>query len=221
MGFHFMTMSCTLKHSPMLIFENVCDTFHTFWRKKKISVRLLLTRMHKYTSYAYKTQHLGPEYVKVNCTISICNTNSWQTSPKSLLYVTIRLHMIQLLGIKLCEVSRCNLEEKIVSILSDHSTILLCISRVYFSRDYIFCRGDRYVLAYICAKNLNLIIWHLLHMCYPNKNRFILIFSLLTYCANLCLQFANLCLQFRVIIFRQIFDSALPWAVCCAGVLFI
>ena len=28
--------------------------------------------------------------------------------------------------------------------------------RVYFSRDYIFCRGDRYVLAYICAKNLNL-----------------------------------------------------------------
>ena len=94
-------------------------------------------------------------------------------------------------------------------------------TRVYFSRDYIFCRGDRYVLAYICAKNLNLIIWHLLHMCYPNKNRFILIFSLLTYCANLCLQFANLCLQFRVIIFRQIFDSALPWAVCCAGVLFI
>ena len=93
--------------------------------------------------------------------------------------------------------------------------------RVYFSRDYIFCRGDRYVLAYICAKNLNLIIWHLLHMCYPNKNRFILIFSLLTYCANLCLQFANLCLQFRVIIFRQIFDSALPWAICCAGVLFI
>ena len=93
--------------------------------------------------------------------------------------------------------------------------------RVYFSRDYIFCRGDRYVLAYICAKNLNLIIWHLLHMCYPNKNRFILIFSLLTYCANLCLQFANLCLQFRVIIFRQIFDSALPWAVCCAGLLFI
>ena len=95
------------------------------------------------------------------------------------------------------------------------------VTRVYFSRDYIFCRGDRYVLAYICAKNLNLIIWHLLHMCYPNKNRFILIFSLLTYCANLCLQFANLCLQFRVIIFRQIFDSALPWAVCCAGVLFI
>ena len=31
-------------------------------------------------------------------------------------------------------------------------------SRVYFSRDYIFCRGDRYVLAYICTKNLNLII---------------------------------------------------------------
>ena len=31
-------------------------------------------------------------------------------------------------------------------------------TRVYFSRDYIFCRGDRYVLAYICAKNLNLII---------------------------------------------------------------
>ena len=31
-------------------------------------------------------------------------------------------------------------------------------ARVYFSRDYIFCRGDRYVLAYICAKNLNLII---------------------------------------------------------------
>ena len=29
------------------------------------------------------------------------------------------------------------------------------LSRVYFSRDYIFCRGDRYVLAYICAKNLN------------------------------------------------------------------
>ena len=56
-------------------------------------------------------------------------------------------------------------------------------TRVYFSRDYIFCRGDRYVLAYICAKNLNLIIWHLLHMCYPNKNRLILIFSLLTYCA--------------------------------------
>ena len=99
-----------------------------FLKKKKISVRLLLTRMHKYTSYAYKTQHLGPEYVKVNCTISICNTNSWQTSPKSLFYVTICLHMIQLLGIKLCEVSRYNLEEKIVSILSDHSTILLCIS---------------------------------------------------------------------------------------------
>ena len=79
----------------------------------------------------------------------------------------------------------------------------LWLRRVYFSSDYIFCRGDRYVLAYICAKNLNLIIWHLLHMCYPNKNRFILIFSLLTYCANLCL-------QFRVIIFRQIFDSALP-----------
>ena len=32
------------------------------------------------------------------------------------------------------------------------------LPRVYFSRDYIFCRGDRYVLAYICAKNLNLII---------------------------------------------------------------
>ena len=95
------------------------------------------------------------------------------------------------------------------------------LPRVYFSRDYISSWGDRYVLAYICAKNLNLIIWHLLHMCYPNKNRFILIFSLLTYCANLCLQFANLCLQFCVIIFRQIFDSALPWAVCCAGVLFI
>ena len=99
--------------------------------------------------------------------------------------------------------------------------IVSSYTRVYFSRDYILCRGDRYVLAYICAKNLNLIIWHLLHMCYPNKNRFILIFSLLTYCANLCLQFANLCLQFCVIIFRQIFDSALPWAVCCAGVLFI
>ena len=90
-----------------------------------------------------------------------------------------------------------------------------------FPEIIFFVGGDRYVLAYICAKNLNLIIWHLLHMCYPNKNRFILIFSLLTYCANLCLQFANLCLQFRVIIFRQIFDSALPWAVCCAGVLFI
>ena len=105
--------------------------------------------------------------------------------------------------------------------LRKYIKLLRNCTRVYFSRDYIFCRGDRYVLAYICAKNLNLIIWHLLHMCYPNKNRFILIFSLLTYCANLCLQFANLCLQFRVIIFRQIFDSALPWAVCCAGVLFI
>ena len=81
--------------------------------------------MHKYISYAYNTQLLGPEYVKVNCTIEMdsANTNSWQTSPKSLFYITIHLHMIQLLGIKLCEVSRYNLEEKIVSIWSDHSTI--------------------------------------------------------------------------------------------------
>ena len=145
----------------MLIFENVCNTFHTFWRKKKISVRLLLTRMHKYTSYAYKTQHLGPEYVKVNCTISICNTNSWQTSPKSLFYVTIRLHMIQLLGIKLCEVSRCNLEEKIVSILSDHSTILLCISSfgsfldlLMYDRTAAMAAG---ILLMYTRKNFNLV----------------------------------------------------------------
>ena len=160
-GTPFQYIGSTLKHSPMLIFENVCDTFHTFWRKKKISVRLLLTRMHKYTSYAYKTQHLGPEYVKVNCTISICNTNSWQTSPKSLFYVTIRLHMIQLLGIKLCEVSRCNLEEKIVSILSDHSTILLCISSfgsfldlLMYDRTAAMAAG---ILLMYTRKNFNLV----------------------------------------------------------------
>ena len=66
---------------PFILFE-----------KKKISVRLLLTRMHKYTSYAYYTQLLGPEYVKVNCTIEMTQltltVDSRAQSPYSMLQFT-------------------------------------------------------------------------------------------------------------------------------------